>query len=157
MGEELGTTRELRKDPSLSYHILNAGGHWQPGGGSCRGSDLAGVGRSAGFSSWPQATSWAVSACSTDDTQFALLLSRVGEGKPFYSASGPHGSRLPVPLRSPFSSVTYFRSVIRCLLFHIHSVLVSKVQLLHLLSTSLLAFGLSVRMQPLRMKKNSLD
>lgn len=86
--------------------------------------------------------------------KFALLLSRVGEGKPFDSASGPHVSRLPVPLRSPFSSVTYFRSVIRCLLFHIHPVLVSKVQLLHPLSTSLLAFGLSVRMQPLRMKKN---
>lgn len=33
----------------MSHQILISGGHWQPGGGSCRGSDLAGVGRSAGF------------------------------------------------------------------------------------------------------------
>lgn len=30
-------------------------------GGSCRGSDLAGVGRSASFGPWPQAVSWAES------------------------------------------------------------------------------------------------
>lgn len=29
----------------MSDHRLLAGGHWQSGGGSCRGSDLAGVGR----------------------------------------------------------------------------------------------------------------
>lgn len=72
------------------------------GGGSCRGSDLAGVGRSASFGSWPQAVSWAVSlpACS-DCSKFAFLPSELGRAGPL----------TPLGLRSPFNSVTDFRNV----------------------------------------------